>query len=485
MFGFTVEELCGKSRRRPLVTARQIGMYVFRELTDLSYPAIAREFGGRDHTTVIHAVEKIADAHEGAAPDLRPGHRAHPAASRAVAVTRWTVPVDDLWTTVRRLWTTARRRPPAASRRLVAPLWEPGDDGGTATPAADLRRSRVRPQSTAPTTALLRSLSNERERGRSIAVKFRCERDVLVEALGTAGPGRRPPGAGRCPCCPACASRSPATSSQLTGSDLDLTIQVDGDGRAASDDGVCVAAGPAGRRHRAGARARGGHGRGRRRRGPHRRRALAVRRAAAAGRRVPAAARAGGRRGHPRPRPTSPRPCARWCGRPAATTPGPILTGVLHGGRGRAACAWWPPTPTAWPCATCRARRCSARARGARAVPGAGRADPAARRAPTRSRCAWASDDATFEVGQRPAHHPADRGRVPELPPADPGRYPNRLIVGQEPLLDAVRRVKLLAREATPVRLALRARRPRAHGHHPGRGPGPRGRSTPSTRAPR
>jgi chromosomal replication initiator protein len=59
MFGFTVEEIQGKSRRRPLVTARQVGMYVFREQTDLSYPAIAREFGGRDHTTVIHAVEKI------------------------------------------------------------------------------------------------------------------------------------------------------------------------------------------------------------------------------------------------------------------------------------------------------------------------------------------------------------------------------------------------------------------------------------------
>src|SRR5205807_5451787 len=58
-FGFTIDELCGTSRRRPLVTARQIGMYVFRELTDFSYPAIAREFGGRDHTTVIHAVEKI------------------------------------------------------------------------------------------------------------------------------------------------------------------------------------------------------------------------------------------------------------------------------------------------------------------------------------------------------------------------------------------------------------------------------------------
>ncbi len=59
MFGFTIEDLCGKSRRRPLVIARQIGMYVFRELTDFSYPRIAEQFGGRDHTTVIHAVEKI------------------------------------------------------------------------------------------------------------------------------------------------------------------------------------------------------------------------------------------------------------------------------------------------------------------------------------------------------------------------------------------------------------------------------------------
>ena len=59
MYGFSKEELIGGSRRRPLVTARQVAMYIFRELTDLSYPGIAREFGGRDHTTVIHAVEKI------------------------------------------------------------------------------------------------------------------------------------------------------------------------------------------------------------------------------------------------------------------------------------------------------------------------------------------------------------------------------------------------------------------------------------------
>ncbi|MGO9581483.1 MAG: chromosomal replication initiator protein DnaA [Acidimicrobiales bacterium] len=59
-FGFSVDELIGPSRRRPLVIARQIAMYLFRELTDFSYPAIGREFGDRDHTTVIHAVEKIA-----------------------------------------------------------------------------------------------------------------------------------------------------------------------------------------------------------------------------------------------------------------------------------------------------------------------------------------------------------------------------------------------------------------------------------------
>ena len=56
--GFEVEALRGKSRQRPLVQARQTAMYVFRELIDLSYPAIARLFGGRDHTTVIHAVDK-------------------------------------------------------------------------------------------------------------------------------------------------------------------------------------------------------------------------------------------------------------------------------------------------------------------------------------------------------------------------------------------------------------------------------------------
>lgn len=59
-FGFAIDELTGKSRRRPLVITRQMAMYVTRQLTDLSFPVIAREFGGRDHTTVMHACDKIS-----------------------------------------------------------------------------------------------------------------------------------------------------------------------------------------------------------------------------------------------------------------------------------------------------------------------------------------------------------------------------------------------------------------------------------------
>ncbi|WP_327430088.1 chromosomal replication initiator protein DnaA [Streptomyces sp. NBC_01236] len=58
-FGLTVDDLCGSSRSRVLVTARQIAMYLCRELTDLSLPKIGAQFGGRDHTTVMHADRKI------------------------------------------------------------------------------------------------------------------------------------------------------------------------------------------------------------------------------------------------------------------------------------------------------------------------------------------------------------------------------------------------------------------------------------------
>ena len=58
-FGVSIEDLCGASRSRTLVTARQISMYLCRELTDLSLPKIGQAFGGRDHTTVMHADRKI------------------------------------------------------------------------------------------------------------------------------------------------------------------------------------------------------------------------------------------------------------------------------------------------------------------------------------------------------------------------------------------------------------------------------------------
>ncbi|MGN6600643.1 MAG: chromosomal replication initiator protein DnaA, partial [Actinomycetes bacterium] len=58
-FGLTMEDLCGSSRSRVLVTARQIAMYLCRELTDMSLPKIGQQFGGRDHTTVMHADRKI------------------------------------------------------------------------------------------------------------------------------------------------------------------------------------------------------------------------------------------------------------------------------------------------------------------------------------------------------------------------------------------------------------------------------------------
>ncbi len=58
-FSLTMDDLCGTSRSRVLVNARQIAMYLCRELTELSLPKIGQTFGGRDHTTVMHADRKI------------------------------------------------------------------------------------------------------------------------------------------------------------------------------------------------------------------------------------------------------------------------------------------------------------------------------------------------------------------------------------------------------------------------------------------
>lgn len=59
-FDVTLEQLCSANRSRALVEARQVAMYLCRELTDLSLPKIGKAFGGRDHTTVMHANKKIS-----------------------------------------------------------------------------------------------------------------------------------------------------------------------------------------------------------------------------------------------------------------------------------------------------------------------------------------------------------------------------------------------------------------------------------------
>ncbi len=59
-FNLSLEELCGDRRSQNIVYPRQVAMYLSRELTDSSLPRIGKEFGGRDHTTVIHATSKIA-----------------------------------------------------------------------------------------------------------------------------------------------------------------------------------------------------------------------------------------------------------------------------------------------------------------------------------------------------------------------------------------------------------------------------------------
>jgi chromosomal replication initiator protein len=59
-FQLSMDELCGDRRSQNIVYPRQVAMYLSRELTDSSLPKIGKEFGGRDHTTVIHATSKIA-----------------------------------------------------------------------------------------------------------------------------------------------------------------------------------------------------------------------------------------------------------------------------------------------------------------------------------------------------------------------------------------------------------------------------------------
>ncbi|NLC67477.1 MAG: chromosomal replication initiator protein DnaA, partial [Clostridiaceae bacterium] len=60
-FGVKIEDFKSKKRSRDIAFPRQVAMYLCRELTDMSLPQIGHEFGGRDHTTVMHAYSKISE----------------------------------------------------------------------------------------------------------------------------------------------------------------------------------------------------------------------------------------------------------------------------------------------------------------------------------------------------------------------------------------------------------------------------------------
>ena len=59
-YGFSEADLIGNKRTRELATARQIGMYLCREMTDAALQQIGASFGGKDHTTVLYAIRKIS-----------------------------------------------------------------------------------------------------------------------------------------------------------------------------------------------------------------------------------------------------------------------------------------------------------------------------------------------------------------------------------------------------------------------------------------
>ena len=161
-------------------------------------------------------------------------------------------------------------------------------------------------------------------------------------------------------------------------------------------------------------------------------------------------------------------------GRRRATTPARSSPACCWPPR-PAGCAWSPPTPTGWPIRDLPGTTVLAEGQHvlvpSRALQELARLLGRRRR---RSRCAWASG------------RPPSRSAAPGSPPCSSRAssrttsgssrqaQPNRLTVGREALLDAVRRVKLLAREATPGAPGHVERRARAGGRHPGRRPGPR-----------
>ncbi len=243
---------------------------------------------------------------------------------------------------------------------------------------------------------------------------------------------------------------------QLTGSDTDLTIHVSVAVNGESD-GLVVLPGRLAAEIVRALPARRGGGRHRRRRGAHH---LGPAPSSPSASCPPRSTRGCPSRPATRsrcpPRTSRPR-CSRWCPAASSDDARPILTGVLLAAEERRPAAGrhrLVPAVGARP----------ARRGGARRGPARARAEPRAVRA--RTGCSAGADtvelrlgerDASFEVGSIRLTTRLIEGEFPNYRGLIPSSYPNRLTVGREALLEAVRRVKLMAREATPVRMVMRS----------------------------
>lgn len=132
-FALRPEDLLGGGRRKEVVLPRQIAMYLVRELTRASLPEIGQLFGGRDHTTVLYAIQKIQELAES---DGR--SRAPEVPSGGAGVT----PVDNLWITLWisglvlwiTLWTTCGKLPWGRTLWITPRLSTPYPQAGAGFP---------------------------------------------------------------------------------------------------------------------------------------------------------------------------------------------------------------------------------------------------------------------------------------------------------------------------------------------------------------
>ena len=186
-FGLTIEDLCGSSRSRVLVNARQIAMYLCRELTDLSLPKIGQQFGGRDHTTVMHADRKIRELMAERRVDLQPGHRAHqPDQAAPPRLTRRRPPPASSTPSTRARCASV----PQASTAVDRPGDDVGvhaSDGATARPSL---RPTLSPSVTDIDSVASPSATNSAQVGKSLWMTLRAPtRATLRRRTGDAVPG--------------------------------------------------------------------------------------------------------------------------------------------------------------------------------------------------------------------------------------------------------------------------------------------------------